>query len=71
MRRSDCVQTEPTGATPEHTQIVFGCNASTFRVLDSLETTRVPQVRLNQERRVIRGLIHEVPGTQPISIPLG
>jgi hypothetical protein len=38
---------------------VFGERQHLLRVLDSLETTDVPQVRLNQERRVIEELIHE------------
>ncbi len=59
MRRSDLVQTETKGATPRTTQIVFGERQHLLRVLDSLETTQVPQVRLNQERRVIEELIHE------------
>jgi hypothetical protein len=59
MRRSDLVQTPTKGATPRTTQIVFGERQHLLRVLDSLETTQVPQVRLNQERRVIEELIHE------------
>jgi hypothetical protein len=59
MRRSDLVQTETKGSTPRTTQIVFGERQHLLRVLDSLETTQVPQVRLNQERRVIEELIHE------------
>src|SRR5438309_8385266 len=59
MRRSDLVQTETKGSTPRTTQIVFGERQHLLRVLDSLETTTVPQVRLNQERRVIEELIHE------------
>jgi len=58
MRRSDLVQTE-TRVRLAHTQIVFGERQHLLRVLDSLETTQVPQVRLNQERRVIEELIHE------------
>jgi hypothetical protein len=38
---------------------VFGERQHLLRVLDSLETTALPQVRLNQERRVIEELIHE------------
>ncbi len=59
MRRSDLVQTETKGSTPRTTQIVFGERQHLLRVLDSLETTQVPQVRLNQERRIIEELIHE------------
>ncbi len=59
MRRSDLVQTPSKGSTPRTTQIVFGERQHLLRVLDSLETTAVPQVRLNQERRVIEELIHE------------
>src|SRR4030088_2840734 len=59
MRRSDLVQTPTQGSTPRTTQIVFGERQHLLRVLDSLETTQVPQVRLNQERRVIEELIHD------------
>ena len=59
MRRSDLVQTPSKGATPRTTQIIFGERQHLLRVLDSLETTTVPQVRLNSERRVIEELIHE------------
>ena len=59
MRRSDLVQSPTKGSTPRTTQIVFGERQHLLRVLDSLETTAVPQVRLNQERRVIEELIHE------------
>ena len=56
MRRSDLVQSPTKGSTPRTTQIVFGERQHLLRVLDSLETTAVPQVRLNQERRVIEEL---------------
>src|SRR6202165_1256941 len=59
MRRSDLVQTPSQGSTPRTTQIVFGARQHLLRVLDSLETTQVPQVRLGEERRVIEELIHE------------
>ena len=59
MRRSDLVQTPSKGATPRTTQIVFGERQHLLRVLDSLESTAVPQVRLGQERHVIEELIHE------------
>ncbi len=59
MRRSDLVQTPSKGSTPRTTQIVFGERQHLLRVLDSLETTAVPQARLDQERRVIEELIHE------------
>ena len=59
MRRSDLVQTPTKGATPRTTQIVFGERQHLLRVLDSLETTAVPQVRLGEERRVLEELIHE------------
>lgn len=59
MRRSDLVQTPTKGSTPRTTQIVFGERQHLLRVLDSLETTAVPQVRLNTERRVLEELIHE------------
>ena len=76
MRRSDLVQTPTKGSTPRTTQIVFGERQHLLRVLDSLETTTVPQVRLNQERRVIEELIHErtansitsfLPGTKKLA----
>jgi hypothetical protein len=44
MRRSDLVQTPSKGSTPRTTQIVFGERQHLLRVLDSLETTAVPQV---------------------------
>ena len=59
MRRSDLVQTPSKGSTPRTTQIVFGERQHLLRVLDSLETTQVAQVRLNQERTVLEELIHE------------
>jgi hypothetical protein len=59
MRRSDLVQTPTKGATPRTTQIVFGERQHLLRVLDSLENTQVPQVRLGQERRVIEELIDQ------------
>jgi len=59
MRRSDLVQTENKNSTPRTTQIVFGERQHLLRVLDSLESTQVPQVRLAQERRILEELIHE------------
>jgi hypothetical protein len=59
MRRSDLVQTPAKGTTPRTTQIVFGERQHLLRVLDSLESTRIPPVRLTQERRVLEELIHE------------
>jgi len=59
MRRSDLVQSESKGSTPRTTQIVFGERQHLLRVLDSLETTDVPKVRLDQERHIIEELIHE------------
>ena len=59
MRRSDLVQTPSKGSTPRTTQIVFGERQHLLRVLDSLETTAVPPVRLDTERRVLEELIHE------------
>ena len=58
MRRSDLVQTPTKGSTPRTTQIVFGERQHLLRVLDSLETTQVPQVLLDHERRVLEELIH-------------
>ena len=58
MRRSDLVQTPAKGSTPRTTQIVFGERQHLLRVLDSLETTQVPQVLLDHERRVLEELIH-------------
>ena len=45
MRRSDLVQSPTNGSTLRTTQIVFGERQHLLRVLDSLETTAVPQVR--------------------------
>jgi hypothetical protein len=59
MRRSDLVQTPSKGSTPRTTQIVFGERQHLLRVLDSLETTQVPQARMDRERSVIEELIHE------------
>ncbi len=59
MRRSDLVQTPSRGSTPRTTQIVFGERQHLLRVLDSLETTQVPQARMDRERSVIEELIHE------------
>jgi hypothetical protein len=59
MRRSDLVQTPSKGSTPRTTQIVFGERQHLLRVLDSLETTQVPQARMDRERGVIEELIHE------------
>jgi hypothetical protein len=58
MRRSDLVQTPVKGSTPRTTQIVFGERQHLLRVLDSLESTQVPQVLLEHERRVLEELIH-------------
>jgi hypothetical protein len=58
MRRSDLVQTPAKGSMPRTTQIVFGERQHLLRVLDSLETTQVPQVLLDHERRVLEELIH-------------
>jgi len=58
MRRSDLVQTTAKGSMPRTTQIVFGERQHLLRVLDSLETTQVPQVLLDHERRVLEELIH-------------
>jgi hypothetical protein len=59
MRRSDLVQTPTKNSTPRTTQIVFGERQHLLRVLDSLESTQVQQVRLEQERRILEELIHE------------
>src|ERR1700675_970554 len=58
MRRSDLVQSPAEGSTPRTTQIVFGERQHLLRVLDSLETTAVPQARPNQERRETEAFIH-------------
>ncbi len=39
-------------------QIVFGERQHLLRVLDSVERSALPAARLDQERRVIEGLIH-------------
>ena len=58
MRRSDLVQTPQKGTTKRTTQIVFGERQHLLRVLDSLESTELPNGRLRQERRVLEELIH-------------
>ena len=57
MRRSDLVQTPQKGAK-RTTQIVFGERQHLLRVLDSLESTELPNGRLKSERRVLEELIH-------------
>lgn len=58
MRRSDLVQNNEKHQTERTTQIVFGERQHLLRVLDSLETTEVPRVRFDQERRAIEQLIY-------------
>jgi hypothetical protein len=58
MRRSDLVQNPQKAAHMRTTQIVFGERQHLLRVLDSLESTALPQSRLSQERRVLEELIH-------------
>ncbi len=58
MRRSDLVQNSNRGTTERTTQIVFGERQHLLRVLDSLESTNLPQVRLQHEKRAIEELIH-------------
>jgi hypothetical protein len=58
MRRSDLVQHSEKGRNERTTQIVFGERQHLLRVLDSLEATEIPQVRLDQERRVLEQLIY-------------
>ncbi len=58
MRRSDLVQTPHKNSTERTTQIIFGERQHLLRVLDSLESTQLPEHRLHQERRVLEELIH-------------
>jgi hypothetical protein len=57
MRRSDLVRHDEKHQTERTTQIVFGERQHLLRVLDSLETTEIPPVRFDQERRAIEQLI--------------
>ena len=58
MRRSDLVQNNEKRQTERTTQIVFGERQHLLRVLDSLETTDIPRIRFDQERRAIEQLIY-------------
>jgi hypothetical protein len=58
MRRSDLVQNTEKQQADRTTQIVFGERQHLLRVLDSLETTELPRVRFDQERRAIEQLIY-------------
>lgn len=58
MRRSDLVQNNEKHQTERTTQIVFGERQHLLRVLDSLETTEIPRIRFDQERRAIEQLIY-------------
>jgi len=60
MRRSDLVPSPVKISTQRTTQIVFGERQHLLRVLDSLESTALPQLRLSQERRALEELIHEL-----------
>ena len=58
MRRSDLVRNPGKGKSVRTSQIVFGERQHLLRVLDSVERSALPAPRLEQERRVIEGLIH-------------
>ena len=58
MRRSDLVRNPTKGKAVRTTQIVFGERQHLLRVLDSVERSALPHIRLDQERRVIEQLIH-------------
>lgn len=58
MRRSDLVQSPHKNSAERTTQIIFGERQHLLRVLDSLESTNLPEHRLHQERRVLEELIH-------------
>ncbi|HET9401444.1 MAG TPA: hypothetical protein VFO34_10865 [Candidatus Acidoferrales bacterium] len=58
MRRSDLVHHQEKQHSDRTTQIVFGERQHLLRVLDSLETTRLPRIRFDQERRAIEQLIY-------------
>lgn len=60
MRRSDLVQhkEKEKGPLTRTSQIVFGERQHLLRVLDSLEGTDMPLLRMQQERRALEELIH-------------
>lgn len=58
MRRSDLVHNPQKGANKRTSQIIFGERQHLLRVLDSLESTELPNGRLNHERRSLEELIH-------------
>jgi hypothetical protein len=58
MRRSDLVRHSGKGKALRTSQIVFGERQHLLRVLDSVERSALPAVRMEQERRVIEQLIH-------------
>ncbi len=58
MRRSDLVSNPQKKKGLRTSQIIFGERQHLLRVLDSLESTELPRVRLNPERRVLEQLIH-------------
>ncbi len=58
MRQADLVRYPRKGRTMRTSQIVFGERQHLLRVLDSLEHTRLPDQRLNVERRSLEELIH-------------
>lgn len=58
MRRSDLVHHQEKQHANRTTQIVFGERQHLLRVLDSLETTHLPRIRFDQERRAIEQLIY-------------
>src|SRR6266436_2208318 len=60
MRRSDLVQhkEKEKGPSTRTSQIVFGERQHLLRVLDSLEGTELPLVRMQQARRTVADLRH-------------
>lgn len=58
MRHSDLVRTPKKARVMRTSQIVFGERQHLLRVLDSMERTRLPVTRQDQERRVLEELIH-------------
>jgi hypothetical protein len=58
MRQSDLVRLPRKGKAMRTTQIIFGERQHLLRVLDSLERTKVPNHRLEDERRDLEDLIH-------------
>lgn len=58
MRQSDLVRDPQKARVMRTTQIIFGERQHLLRVLDSLERTKIPEKRLDTERRSLEDLIH-------------